>query len=203
MEFRDFHNYLQNMNKISAFDNKKSSAKSVSDATDAPNQSLMQTAIMNKILVINSKDRNIERFPNQSKFQVSNTIFERNIKNIRNIQLEDCIVPNFSLEHPYLILKIPELQDVIQGTNNDLRTCFAILIPERVHGDYVTCKRPTLICQKQFDPPLAQLTSISIEFLTPNGEEYVFPDDKETLTILNICFEIPNKNSVFGYEIIT
>ena len=174
---------------------------------------------------------------------------EFNIKNVREIKLEDCVIPNFTPFHPYLIMNIPELQDIIHGTNDALRNAFAILIPERqygydtsitrpsdpvlnVDGDieytstenitapaWVNCKTPALYCKKIFDPPLANLNNITIEYRTPDGELFdfsavipdiastsgpdVIPDpNNETVAIFNICCERPNKN-LLDYDLIT
>ena len=196
----------------------------------------LPTELITKSIVADSRDRDRVVYPNSNRFQVkgetnsqsSNARLGFNIKNVQQIKLEECIVPNFTSFHPYLLMTIPELQDVIHGTNNTLRNAFAILIPERQFGinftvtvdtttvdapAWVNCKTPKLYCVKVFDPPLAKLHNLTIEYRTPDGELFDFsqaiPDNNnvpepknETLAVFNVCSEIPSKN-ILNYHLVT
>lgn len=191
-----------------------------SDTQDAGIQLKNVPTMMKKhIVVIDSRDRNTTLWPTSSKFQVltstnqqdadvANAALENNIRNVKQIELNECILPNFLDDFPYLLLKIPEIQECIYGTNNSIRTAFAVLVPERIHGDYITCK--TLIngeysfC-KQFDPPLVQLPTMTIEVHAPEPDvsgDTLYPLSEDIMIILNVCTEEPNK-SLINYKIIT
>ena len=239
-DFGDFNHYLKN--KLSA--KPAFSAHTSPVITDPPIPSTIPqiapvpTKIHHRIVVIDSRDRDTDRYPKANNFVVNSNVssqftvddisvtnanvtpgfwtkpneytmafaqpnanFEEDFRNVRNVKLEECIVPDFTALFPYLILRIPELQDVIGGTSNPLRTAFAILIPERVHGSYATCKTNINgICQKNFNPPLAKLTNLTLQLTDPTGA--LFPTDLETLTVLKIASEIPDKDAVFNYEIL-
>ena len=230
----NFSDYLKNELVASPFENPK--LQNITTSTAAPNQIIEQqkipTMIKQKIIVVDSRDRDTARFPDSNRFQVTtntssqfhlndmyeppgyasraNTPFpgatlEDDIKNVRYIKLEECVVPDFTGDHPYLLLRIPELLDVVTGTNDSIRRSFATLVPERVHGSYVSCKTSLLdLCQKTFEPPLAKLVSFTMEFMEPGtaGTLYDFPGNAETMSVLKVCHEIPNKQQIFN-QIIT
>ena len=257
--FHDFNHYLKkfNVNPIEPSIDLAKTKPGPSEPQEIPTVPpipripclpTIPTIIQHKIIVLDSRDRDILRYPFSYNYQISSNVsslrflndedkfipdsmnadppdktvtpgyasrpnvfenkrfvgatLEQDIKNVRNIKLEECIVPDFTADTPYLILRIPELQDIIDGTNNQLRTAFAILIPERVHGDFVTCKtKLNGICQKTFDPPLAKLTNLTLQFIDPTTNLYYNFTD-ETLCILKIDYEIPNKQAVLDYQIL-
>jgi len=133
-------------------------------------------------------------------------------KNVDSIQLTDCVVPDFTGNHPYLILVIPELQQTISGTNDKLRRAFAILIPDTVNTNFVTCKtRNNNICLKSFNPPLANISHLTFEFYTPAGDLYDFGADSspptapvetvQVMAVMEIC-TIVTDNSILESNII-
>ena len=218
MNFKDFNDYLKQNQSTQPLDVKPtelyaSCAPVDLDAAIVPpiiNQNKLNTILDTKIVAIDSRDRDTTRFPNSNRFQLSsnslavNTL-EEHIKNVRHIKLEECVLPDFTDDHPYLILRIHELPDNIRGTNNSLRTAFAILVPERINGDYVTCKTSmTALCQRTYNPPIS-LKTLTMEFLTPPiaGVEtlYDFPNNNETLTVLQFCYEIPDITQL-NYQLI-
>jgi len=168
--------------------------------------------------------------------------FEYNFKNVKEIKLEECIVPNFSNFYPYLVMQIPELQNILYGTNDNLRNGFAILMPERKFGPiidiviptepeevdgeieyqgsevaqdnaWINCKTPQIYCKKIFDPPLAKLPTMTIEYCNPDGDLFDFDlaippylgitaDPKnETMAVFKLCSENTDKHSI-NYSII-
>lgn len=128
------------------------------------------------------------------------------LRNVIKVSLRECIVPDFTAEtqeYPYLILQIPELQDFHCGTNDAFRKSFAVLTPERIFegSNYVTCKTANglgLISSQVYDPPLAKLSSLSIKFLTPDGELFEWePNEQNCFLSLIISYLEPNKQFVF------
>ena len=64
------------------------------------------------------------------------------------------------------------------GTNDKLRKAFAILVPDMIHGDFVTTKaRNSCYCYKEFNPPLASLQALTFEFYNPDGTLHDFGTD--------------------------
>jgi len=171
-------------------------------------------------VVIDSRDRNRTFYPGSNKFMVQinptdqydGAAINTQLKNVDSINLTDCIVPNFTGNHPYLTLIIPELQQTISGTNDKLRKAFAILIPDKVNGDFVTCKtKDNNICLKKFNPPLASISHLTLEFYTPAGDLYDFGADSspptapvetvQTMAVMEICTIITD-NSILESNII-
>lgn len=238
MNYSNFNDYLKN--KLIAAPYSDPEVKNITTSIelhDAKPELIQQkkipTITKQKIIVVDSRDRDIIKFPDSNRFQVNtntssqfhlNDVFnsgyasqanppfagatlEEDIKNVKYIKLEECIVPDFTADYPYLLLRIPEFLDVVGGTNDRIRRSFATLIPERVHNGFVTCKTNLLdLCQKTFEPPLAKLVSFTMEFIVPDTtitpELYDFASNGETMSILKICHEIPNKHKIFN-QIIT
>lgn len=138
-------------------------------------------------VVIDSRHRNITTHPNPGKYQVyfnaSDTFVGANVgyplNNIYTIQLSECLLPKgFEDSYPYLVLKIPELDNSLEGTNTILGTSFAILIPDRIIGNTVHCRvNGQCYCYKKFIPTLASLGRFTIEIYTPEGTIYDFKGD--------------------------
>lgn len=143
---------------------------------------------------------------------------EDSLKNVKHIRLEECIMPDWSGELSHVILQIPELRRQTLGTNQNLRNAFSVLIPERVHGPYVTCKPwNQSLCQKTFNPPLAQLNMLTIKLIphqdsTPSLDDFFrdqtsLEDPKpylyNSLFVFNVCQEIPDMDKEIVYQNIT
>jgi hypothetical protein len=135
---------------------------------------------------IDSRDRNRNNFPSSNRYMVytnpSNT-FEgaglyTDIRNIYSIRLVEAILPIAAQNYPYITLVIPELQDTMVGTNDKLKKAFSILVPERVNGNFISCKlRDVCNCFKKFDPPLSRLNRMTLEFYAPDGSLVNFGTD--------------------------
>jgi hypothetical protein len=140
-------------------------------------------------IVVDSRNRNTTFYPNPGKYQIkfnaSDTYVGANIgytlNNIYTVQLTECLLPKgFEDTYPYLILKIPELDNSLEGTNNILATAFAVLIPDRIVGNTVQCRvNGQCYCFKKFIPTLASLGNFTIEIYTPDGDLYDFKGSKE------------------------
>ena len=100
---------------------------------------------------------------------------------VYTVQLTECLLPKgFEDTYPYLVLKIPELDNSLEGTNTILGTSFAILIPDRFIGNTVHCRvNRQCYCFKKFIPTLASLGKFTIEIYTPDGTLYDFKGSKD------------------------
>ncbi len=162
-----------------------------------------------RTVVIDSRDRDTVKWPDSNQFQVQvgtgpehvGAFLLHNLKNITQISLSECVVPNFTADHPYLVLRIPELRDDLDGTSDRLRSAFAILIPERAHGDYITCKIKHNFFQRDYAPPLASLTHFTIEYFEPGDGGKLYEFTGETCVALEFHMMSPDK-SILGYELV-
>ena len=118
---------------------------------------------------------------------------EDNYRSIRSIQLSECIVPDFTADWPYLTLEITLLRNIIGGTNERLRNAFAILIPERRNGSFVTCKINWKLCFKEFEPPMGTLPNLEIKLYTPDKDLVEWELTEHVFIMLCLCMEIPQK----------
>lgn len=152
-----------------------------------------------KCVIIDSRDRNRNIFPQSNKFRVHvnpSDTFEgaglfTNLKNVESIKLIECTVPDFTGSHAYLNLIIPELQDTMLGTNDKLKKSFAILFPDDINGNFVSCKTKDLCCcKKDFDPPLANINRLTFEFYTPEGTLVNFGSDTSPPTAPNSIVQV-------------
>ena len=135
-------------------------------------------------LVISSKDRNLNRYPNQSSYSVS---FPEEFKNIYSIELIQSILPNTGNinTHPYLLLTLDELKSNNTIISNDkyMSNAFAILpstpavtgficIDKRVHENVIL----------YFKPSLASLSKMTISITDPYGTLFDFGTDSDPYT---------------------
>ena len=121
------------------------------------------------------------------------------LKNLYTIQLTECLLPKgFELIHPYLVLKIPELDNSLEGTSTLLGTSIAILIPDRIIGNTVHCRvNGQCYCFKKFVPTKTSLGKFTIEIYTPDNEIYDFKGSEEATSssIQNmLIFELVTKH---------
>lgn len=159
-----------------------------------PKLERLSTVTKTKCITIDSRDRNRELFPDSNLFRIHanpSDTFEgaglfTQIKNVEYIKLIECVVPDFTGSHAYLILVIPELQDTTLGTNDKLRKSFAILFPDSVNGNFVSCKTNSkCYCNKVFKSPLANINRLTFEFYSPDGELVDFGADNTPPTAPN------------------
>ena len=89
-------------------------------------------------LVISSKDRDIINYP-KSNFYVVN--LENEYKNISSVSLVQAIIPdkNSVTSEPYLLLKINELDNIMDSNDRNISDAFAIiqLTPPTVSGTFI------------------------------------------------------------------
>lgn len=143
-------------------------------------------------ITIDSNDRDIEKWENPNFYQIifgPNSDIEKNkgyinqsFNNVQCIELIEAIIPKKTYNGtnydtlPYILLEIPELGHVYQGTNDYLRKTFSQLVFDKVVGNYrySTFFESNKI-KKIFNPRIA-LNKLTIKFLKPNGDLYDFGD---------------------------
>jgi len=139
-------------------------------------------------IVVDSRNRNTTTFPDANNFEFrfnpsdtfSGAALYKNFKNIVEIKLVECILPTTfenDVATPYLILEIPELNDNMIGTSQQLSRAFTILLPDRIFGTsqqkFVHCRVNNMSYSfKKFDPPLNTLHKMTFKFNRPDGTLY-------------------------------
>ena len=177
---------------------------------ETSNQSVLieqnkKKAFKTQCIVADSRHRNMIVFPNPAKYQVkfnASDTFQGasvgyNLNNVYSIQLSECLLPKgFEDTYPYLVLKIPELDNSLEGTSSLFGTAFAILIPDRIIGNTVHCRvNGQCYCFKEFIPTLSSLGNMTIEIYTPLGTLYDFKGSS--------LVDDPNIQNMMIFEIIT
>lgn len=180
-----------------------------------PELKKVSTMLSSRCVNIDSRDRNRDQFPNSNKFTVHvnpgpdfiGAGLYTNLKNIYSIRLVEAVVPAAIQSYAYVTLVIPELEDTMIGTNDTLKKSFAILFPNRTHGNFISCRvKDMCSCFKKFDPPKANLRRMTLEFYTPDGELMDFgtdnvssspPNDNvQVMLVLEVTVEDPNRASL-------
>jgi len=182
---------MKKSNHVTPFTNPSIGMK-ICNASQSPDlPPVPSTETRYKVIHVDSRDRNRITYPSQCNFMIEPTI--QKIKNIQHIHLKQCILPDFTNTHPYLILVIPELQNLHEGTNNLLRSSFGVLVPENINGSFVTCRFDTSpeTCGKiSYYPSLADFPSkITIQIYDPDGTIHDFGGDTDADQVY-IMFEI-------------
>ena len=167
---------------------------------DLPQQ---KNKISTQCILIDSRHRDKDNFPNTNNFVVSfnpdpsatGAIINTNIKNIIKINIENVVLPTVALDHPYIILKIQEINNKnVFSTNGFTDDAFAILVPEKFTpgSSFVNCTIKHK-CQT-LKTPLANLKKMTLGFYNPNGVLMDFgtdhigsiKDSVQTMVMLNI-----------------
>jgi len=148
------------------------------------------------ILIIDSKERNIELYNNPSFFVIqllsnnekSKGSINGNWNEIKSASISNFVILDTDENHPYLILKIKELgENTFSSSNNTLASAFAILTSYTVHGKYRYYNSDNII--HNFDEPI-NLNQLTIELLTPDGSHYNFGDDNKLAKHTILKFEL-------------
>lgn len=161
-------------------------------------------------ILIDSRSRNLTQYPSSNKFRVkfgasdkttNDAFITKHFKNIRSIKLQDIVIPSTISDYPYIVMKIPELQDSFFGTTEISRRGFALLFPDfsTMGGQFTNFRVKTTNCNcfKVFNPPIS-VTNLTFEFYDPNGDliaaptELTIDDGKQIAFTLQIETEIPN-----------
>jgi hypothetical protein len=130
-------------------------------------------------LVISSKDRDIINYPKSNYYVVN---LENEYKNISSVSLVQAIIPdkNSVTSEPYLLLKINELDNVMDSNDRNISDAFAIiqLTPPTVSGTFIQndsrIHESTVLHYKTHK---ASLSKITISITDYNGVPFNFGGD--------------------------
>ena len=157
-----------------------------------------------RCVVVDSRSRNITQYPNTNQFAFhfdpSNTfegaaLYEQ-YHNVKSIRVVECIVPDFSADHPYLVLEIPELDETLSGTSDILSKSFTVLLPDRIFSGSVHCRMDGMpYCKKEYNPPKGSFSKFTLSFYTPDGDLYTF-DPGECLIVFEIETTIMDRDAI-------
>ena len=175
-------------------------------------------------VIIDSKDRDIERFPSPNNYVIDfaptdyttgnerKGYIRRAFHNVMSIELISCLFLNSSSQPDasdtvappsYVMLEIPELSGDIHGTNTGLSNSFDVLTTYTTQGNYKYYNLPnnggpaTMI--KNYEPRIS-INRLTIKFLLPSGELYQFGESNNTNTntVNQIILKIKQKKHSFN-----
>jgi hypothetical protein len=138
---------------------------------------IKNTQEQNIYLVINSRDRDITKFPFHDYFQIElNTV----IKNICEIKCENIILPNINFfeYEPFLFLQIKEFDQIIFGSSSVYSSMFVQIPPciEKVCQKFVNI-HPIKMKKKYYTNPIASISRLTIRLCNSLGNPLLFPTD--------------------------
>jgi hypothetical protein len=166
-------------------------------------EELMDTSLeyWEHILIIDSKDRDLERFvtPNNFTIDLSPDAYtstterkgyiKRGFHNVVSAEVIGCMFLDTSSEGDssdttsppaYVILEIPELSSNVHGTNDELSNAFDILTTYSAQGNYKYYKLPNnlgpMSIVKKYEPRIT-LAKLTIRYKLPDGSYYNFGSD--------------------------
>lgn len=151
-------------------------------------------------LVIDSKDRNTEKFEFPNDYEVDLANF--NINKIKSIELLDVIIlksdkdvqsSDSGTQYPYLLLEIEGLNSNIIGTNTTLNSSFAVLRKYELDEKYKYYNE--INAKKEFKPAIS-LNKLRIKFKIPTGElfNFGFHNNTSIHTVNLLRFKIEHEN---------
>jgi hypothetical protein len=213
MNFKNFLEHTHNNNE----GKKKIQKKQISYQKIIPKLPPQKNILSSQCLLIDSRHRNKNMFPNTNHFAISfnpdpsniGGSINTNIKNIIKINIENIVLPTVALDHPYIILKIDEINNKhlfsSDGFSDD---AFAILIPKKFTpgASWVNCHIQHK-CQT-FKTPLANLKKLTIRFYDPNrnlmdfGADHVDTIKNEVQTMIMLNVEYYERDNGFKSQLI-
>jgi len=145
---------------------------------------------------VSSRDRDVIAYPKSSSFTVD---LRKEYKNIRSVELIQCIIPdkNNVQSEPYLLLKIDQLQGAIESIDGNISDSFAILQLTRpvVSGRFITVDKSTFEHIHLFyKTPKASLSKMSINLYNYDGINFDFGGDG----VIDIEYQI-----IYIFKIVT
>ena len=184
----------------------------------------LHTAPEQRCVVIDSRDRNRDKYPDSSDFRVmfnpgadyDGAGLFTELRNVTSIRLVECILPATVRSYSHLVLVIPELSDNLLGTNDILRKSFATLLPDRSEtatDDFVRCRINDMCnCFRKYDPPRARISSFTLQFYTPSGDivnlgtdtssPTAVDDTVQVLCIFEVTMSVSNKRMAIQSRIV-
>jgi hypothetical protein len=173
------------------------------------------TKEINTCIVIDSRHRDRDKFPNTNNFRVTfdsnfslDAKINSNIKNIIEIRLLSGIFPIVALDHAYIQIKIEELHNNHLFTSDGgVDDIFAIMTMDKTNNttSFVSA-HPINRCSNTFNTPISNLNGFTISFLDPNGNLIDFGNDnvgglvndsRQTMLVFGIkhCIEYHDFNT--------
>ncbi len=175
------------------------------------------------ILAIDSTDRDLNKWPLSSEFEVlfaptsggvndfeyiiTDAYINQDFRNVKTIELTSAIIPanpapggDDITEYPYLLLSIPEIGGNLIGTNTVLSNAFAKLEFADQIGDFLHLPSDRYGRNiKNFNPHLTKFHKFTIRILKPDGTPFNFignldPDDP--ITQVSLSFEITELDAI-------
>jgi len=130
-------------------------------------------------LIIDSRDRDILKYPYPEHFTID---FENSLKNINKITIDKIITPNWNIfiEEPYTFIMFKELDNVYvyNGSNTLYSKVFSQVYPDTISKSrkYII-QYPTNSYKLYKTNPLASLTRLSPSLLKSDGSSLSTPTD--------------------------
>jgi hypothetical protein len=178
-----------------------------------------KTILLDKYLAINGFDRNwiIEknRFNFKVDFSYSDNSLKQRYRNIKTIEATRAIIPmeifevisvnnvpktnynyEFSFAYPYITLNVDEINDVYDGTNDNIRRSFCQFVFDKCYkspnGRGYIILNPIQKERKLFYPaPLPSLNRLSLSLRKPNGD--LLNNSRDEYKIFKVEYEVRNK----------
>ena len=157
-------------------------------------------------VLIDSKDRNKDRWPNTNPFQFNlgpssvnltssdqhNSVY-RSFADVHAITVKKIILPQNLIRHPYLLLVINELGPNVNGTNDEMNTAYGHLTNPSIIGDYahftydesfesVIEMGRTTHMTKIFTPRI-EVSKLTFCIQTPDGSVLQLTDAEQSIVI--------------------
>jgi hypothetical protein len=155
-----------------------------------------ETKEIEYIISLDSKDRNIEKWPNPNEFRIEfapisdginnkfkNGYINRSFNNVISVQLVSAIFPKKSCDgdnledYPYLILELDELGSNYEGTNKHSNKAFAKITFDIDCGKYKRFNSENNGEFIKYFNPRRAISRLTLRVLKPVGELYNFGTD--------------------------
>lgn len=167
--------YIQN-DYTTVFSDDSNKKLSVSQEPDISYQT------QDNYLIVSSKDRDVNVYPNSSQFVIH---LDREYKNIKSIELIQAIVPdkNNVTSEPFLLLNINELENIMDSNNKQVYESFSILqvCPPTVPGSFLQIdKRISENVILNYKTPKANLSKMTISITDCDGALFNFGGNGKT-----------------------
>lgn len=178
-----------------------------------------KTILVDKYLAINGFDRNWviekQRFNFKVDFSYSENSLKQRYRNIKTVEATRAIIPmeifetislnnvpktnynyEFSFAYPYITLFLDEINDVYDGTNDNIRRSFCQFVFDKCYkspnGRGYIILNPIQKERKVFHPaPLPSLNRLSLSLRKPNGD--LINNSRDEYKIFKVEYEIRNK----------
>jgi hypothetical protein len=164
------------------------------------------------IIAIDSKDRNMEKYPNPNEFSISfgynDNIFSnenskkevgfihKKLNNIKYVKLVSLVLPYKTNEgdsidnYPYLLLDIDEIGSKYEGTNRHLDNTFARIILDKKVGKWCTFSGDVNHEFIKYFNPMIEISKFTIRIKKPDGTLFNFGNSINTDIISDTNIDI-------------